>query len=98
MTYIIIIGGIILFFWIKSKFKLPKIGATAMFTGAPKTGKSTIAVATAFSELRKRRIKTRIYNVFHKNKKEMPLLYSNIPLKSKYYVPITKDLILFNSR
>lgn len=94
MTYIIIIAGIILFFWIKSKFKLPKIGATAMFTGAPKTGKSTIAVATAFSELRKRRIKTKIYNVFHKNKKEMPLLYSNIPLKSKYYVPITKDLIL----
>ena len=94
MTYIIIIGGIILFFWIKSKFKLPKIGATAMFTGAPKTGKSTIAVATAFSELRKRRIKTKIYNMFHKNKKEMPLLYSNIPLKSKYYVPITKDLIL----
>lgn len=94
MTYIIIIGAIILFFWIKSKFKLPKIGATAMFTGAPKTGKSTIAIATAFSELRKRRLKTKIYNAFHKKKKEMPLLYSNIPLKSKYYVPITKDLIL----
>lgn len=95
MIYLIIIGVIILFFWLKHLFKLPKIGATAMFTGAPKTGKSTIAIATAFSELRKRRFKTWIYNIFNrKNKKEMPLLYSNIPLKSKYYVPITKNLIL----
>lgn len=95
MTYLIIIGAIILFFWLKHLFKLPKIGATAMFTGAPKTGKSTIAIATAFSELRKRRFKTWFYNLIHiKNKKEYPLLYSNIPLKSKYYVPVTKDLIM----
>lgn len=95
----ILIGLIVLFFYIKSKFKLPKIGATAMFTGAPKTGKSTIAVATAFSEIRKRRFKTWVYNKFHKkNPKEMPLLYSNIPLKCKYYVPITKELILRKER
>ena len=59
---IIIICFLIYLAW--KYLKLPKINCTALFTGAPKTGKSTLAVATAISKTRKARIKTYFYNTF----------------------------------
>lgn len=98
MTWIIIIGLSILTIWLLHKFKIIKIGATAIFTGAPKTGKSTIAVWISYIEHRKQLIKTKLYNIFHKKKKELPLWYSNIPIKDKYYAPLTKELITRKER
>lgn len=93
---IIIICFLIYLAW--KYLKLPKINCTALFTGAPKTGKSTLAIATAISKTRKARRRTYFYNMVHKNKKEMPVLYSNIPIKVKYYQPLTYDIITRRKR
>lgn len=93
--------GIFIIHKIKSKFKVPKIGAMALFSGGVKCGKSTLAVATAISEYKRRvrRIKFRNFfcKLFNKPLFELPLLYSNIPL-SVPYVPITEDLLTRKKR
>lgn len=84
-----------------NKFKVPKIGSMALFSGGVKCGKTTLAVATALSEYRARCRKVKRVNffrkIFRKPLLEMPLLYSNIPL-SVPYVPITEDLLLRKKR
>ncbi len=84
-----------------NKFKVPKIGSMALFSGGVKCGKTTLAVATALSEYRARCRKVKRVNFFRKIFKkpllEMPLLYSNIPL-SVPYVPVTEDLLLRKKR
>lgn len=98
---VIIIGVITLWIWFSKNFKLPKIGAVAMFDGAPKTGKSTLAIHTAIKEVNRARLRIKIHNAMPWNKNrqaEMPLLYSNIPIKHKAYVPITKELITRKKR
>lgn len=78
--------------------KTIRIGAVAMVTGAPKTGKSTFATWLAIKELKKRRRQVRLHNMFHaKQKKEMPLLYSNVPLAIKH-VPIDEDILTRKKR
>ena len=65
----------VLLLWLYFRiFKTPKIGATCLCTGAPKTGKTTLAHRIAFRELRKRRVKVWIYNHFiHPlNRKKFP--------------------------
>lgn len=84
-----------------NKFKVPKIGSMALFSGGVKCGKTTLAVATAMSEYRARCRKVKFKNffrkIFRKPLLEMPLLYSNIPL-SVPYVPVTEDLLLRKKR
>lgn len=97
MVIVIIIIITIIAFIIMQKLKVPKIGTIAMYDGAPKTGKSTLAIYTAIWEYRKVRIRTNITNffrkIFKKEQIEMPLLYSNIPLKVKGYTPVTKEIL-----
>lgn len=98
---LIAIGLVIFIIWFNKTFKIPKIGAVAMFDGAPKTGKSTLAIDTAIKTVRRNRIITWLHNKMPWNKNnqlEMPLLYSNIPIKVKYYVPLTKELITRKER
>lgn len=84
-----------------SRYKFPKVGAMALFTGGIKAGKSTCAVGTALSEYRRRRRYCAIRNwfnkIFKKPLQEEPLIYSNIPL-SVPYVELTEDLILRRKR
>lgn len=46
-----------------------------------------------------RLVSTYIYNFFHrKNKREIPLLYSNVPLRYKWYRVLTRELLLRQER
>lgn len=93
----IAIIGFIIYVFINNRIKQPHIGAVGMFDGAPKTGKSTIAIHTAIKECKRARRQVAIYNffakIFKKPIQEEPLLYSNIPLKVPFYVPVTKELL-----
>lgn len=84
-----------------SRYKVPKIGSLALVTGGVKCGKSTLSVAIAISEYKRRRRKVRFVNfwrkLFGKSLIELPLLYSNVPLGVSY-VPVTRDLLLRKER
>lgn len=104
MAILLILLGVLLLYLYFRIFKVPKIGATCLCTGAPKTGKTTLAHRIAFKELRKRRIKVWIYNHFiHPlNKKKFPkrprpLFYSLTPV-SIPYVPLTRKLLYRQER
>ena len=47
MFIVIIIAIVVIAIIISQRTKYPKIGAVGMFDGAPKTGKSTLAIHTA---------------------------------------------------
>lgn len=84
-----------------SRYKLPKVGSLALVSGGVKAGKTTFGVALAIREYRSRVRSVKINNFFRKLFKkplrELPLLYSNIPLKMQY-VPLTKDLLMRRCR
>lgn len=98
MVWIFIILGVILLIFLRKIFKIPNCGNMVLVTGGIKTGKSTLSVRMAYKTWKKQRLKVRIYNVLHvlfrrifkrfKYKKDLPLLYSNIPLNVPY-VPLT---------
>lgn len=102
MIWLVIIGVVLLIIWIWKILKIPKCGNMVLITGGIKTGKSTLSVRMAYKTWKKQRLKTRIFNVFvtlfhkvgkrFKNKKPMPLLYSNVPLNVPY-VPLTQELL-----
>lgn len=98
---LIIVGIIWLIRKILSKFKVPKVGSLALVTGGVKCGKTTFAVALAYSNYKKVLRKVKFANFFRKlfgmKLEEEPLFYSNIPLGVPY-VPVTKDLILRKQR
>lgn len=98
-VFIFLFLFLVLFLW--RKFKIPKISAVAMFTGGVKSGKSTCSVYFALSKYKSQCRKVRTANffrkIFRKDLLEMPLLYSNVPLKCKY-VPVTDDLLLRRTR
>ena len=79
-----------------NNFKVPKIGSLCLFNGGVKSGKSTMSVVVAYTELKRRVRETKIKNFFRKIFKkpllEIPLIYSNIPLGMPY-VKLTDDLL-----
>ena len=85
MEIIIIIAIIGIIFYIKiikpiiilNKLKLDSF---TLITGGVKTGKSTLAIYLAISKLKYVRLIEKIKNIFRKEKKELPVLYSNIPI------------------
>lgn len=102
LLYLLVVLAILWFVRrIMNKFKVPKVGSMVLFSGGVKCGKTSLALATAFSEYRARCRKVKRVNFFRKIFKkpllEMPLLYSNIPL-SVPYVPVTEDLLLRKKR
>lgn len=71
------------------------------FTGGLGSGKTFMSVNTALVLYRKQRIKARIYNLFHKDKIELPELYCNIPLKisrKKMAIRLRKEHLLLQER
>ena len=83
------------------KYKIPKLNSLVMVTGGVKCGKSTLSVHMAIKTHKKRVRATKIRNVFarlfRKEEKEIPLLYSNVPLNCDY-VPVTRDMLLRKER
>ena len=94
MTWFIIILILVLYFWLRHVFKVPRCGNMVLVTGGIKTGKSTLSVRMAYRKFRSQVLKTRFYNflcktIFRKKTpRPLPLLYSNIPLNVPY-VPLT---------
>lgn len=95
MIVIIILAiALIIFLVVYFKFKKLKLNTCVFVDGAPKTGKDLLCMKIIDKEIRKARFRVNLYNFFHKKKKDMPLIYSNIPLYHKYgYVPLTNEII-----
>lgn len=110
MTTIIYIAliGLAVFFIHKfiSKFKAPKIGALALFDGGVKVGKSAVSVSVAISTYKRNhrawKVKSffiKFINRFKKEEKQLlypeePMLYSNIPLATVPFIPLTDEHLL----
>lgn len=97
MFIFLILILILIFFYFKF-FKNITLSSVNLITGAVKTGKSTLAVHLALKTYRSRYIKWCIQSffckIFRKSLPERPLLYSNIPVRSRYgYVPLTRDML-----
>lgn len=92
----ILVVAILVYFYIRKHFKMPKVGSLSLTTGAVKSGKTTFTLALAYSNYKRvhRRWKVRKFfcKLFKKPIPEEPLFYSNIPLAFPY-VPLTKELI-----
>lgn len=107
MIYVIIIAAIILLILFNKIIKIPKFGNMVLITGGVKTGKSTMSVWLAYRQYRRQLRKWWIHNhiiyymlkwlPFKKCKnikqKEKPLFYSNVPVATKNYSPLTHKLI-----
>ena len=101
---LILIAVAILLIFLLIKYKIPKVGNMVLITGGIKTGKTMLSVRLAVKLYREQLLKWRIFNVIQrlkpKNKRisrEKPMLYSNVPLKTKY-VPLTTDLLCRRER
>lgn len=111
MTTIIIIAIVVLLIFIlfKWSFKIPKCGNMVLITGGIKTGKTMLSVRMVYKKWKQQVFKAKAFNFFKKyfswlvpklkkqEKKEMPLVYSNVPLGIPY-VPLTTDLIMRKDR
>lgn len=108
LVFILII--LIIFFTRKflNKFKFPKVGSIAVFTGGVKVGKSAVSLACALSNFRRNKRKWRFQcvlvkflNAFRHNKRplpEEPFFYSSIPIRDVKYVPLTREHLLRQRR
>lgn len=111
LFYIILIF-VIIFFVNKflSRFKFPKCGAIAVFTGGVKAGKSAVSLAFALSNYKRvHRSWTiscffvKFFNKFRKKQNRLPLpeepyFYSSIKLRYVKYVPLTREHLLREKR
>lgn len=101
----LIVLGVLLVLVIFLYFKFIKhlkIGCICLVTGGVKTGKSTLSVATALREYRialfSWRIKMFFAKLLKKDIPEMPLFYSNVPIKVNNYVPLELAHLLREKR
>lgn len=103
MVFLIILIIIFVIFYLivrhTKRLKLPNV---SLITGAVKTGKTTLAVCLSIKEhkraLKSWKIDSFFRKLFKKPLREKPLLYSNIPLMTYEYVPLTRDILLRNVR
>lgn len=100
--WLIIIAVLIFIVYIKSKFKVPKIGAMTCVSGGLKSGKSTFSFYLAHSQFKRnlRAVKFRnwLRRLFKIDKQEeLPKFYTTIPVAVEH-VLLTEDLLLRNER
>lgn len=81
-------------YWLITHKRL-QLGNMILITGGVKSGKSMLSVYTSI-RLHKRehfkwRVNTFLCKIFHKRPPEEPLLYSNVPLRYRYYTPLTEE-------
>lgn len=96
---VIVIGIIILLFFLRRKLKILKLPNVFLITGAVKTGKSALSVHLGIKEYRKNVFKWFIGKGFYwlryhslSDYPEKPMLYSNIPLATMHN-RLTKEII-----
>lgn len=103
MGFILIIAIAVLLIFAAWKLKIPKCGNVVLVTGGVKTGKTTLSVRLVHKVWKSNVRKVKFYNLFlryfqkDKSKRDLPLIYSNVPL-SVPYVPLTYDLIYRRAR
>lgn len=103
MFWILIIIFVAIFCFAMWKLKILNCGNVVLVTGGVKTGKTTLSVRMVYKLWKKQVRKYKFYNYvvrwFKKDhsKKELPLIYSNVPL-SIPFVPLTEDLIYRRKR
>ena len=103
MAWIVAIIILALVVWALWKLKIPRCGNLILVTGGVKTGKSAMSVRLVEKIWKKNTRKVKFYNGFiryfkkDKTKRELPLIYSNVPLKLPY-VALTEDLIYRRKR
>lgn len=103
MIYILLIIVAVVIVWALWQLKILNCGNVVLVTGGVKTGKTTMSVRLVHKLWKKNCNKVRFYNAVtrhfkkDKSKKEMPLIYSNVPL-SIPFVPLTYDLIYRRTR
>ena len=102
LTFILILVGVLfLALFLFRNIKKLKLSSLVFISGGVKTGKSTLGVYLVRKEYKSRLIKTKIKNfflkLFKKPLKDLPLIYSNVPLAMPY-VPITSDLLMRKTR
>lgn len=104
MIWLILILFLILFVFVKRKFKTINCGDLTLITGGVKTGKTTLAVYKSVKDYKKIRNRVLVFNFFVKlfyrlhfikkpHYKEVPLYYSNIPVAVKGYAKLTPEII-----
>lgn len=73
----------------------------ALYTGGLGSGKTLVGVTDALRLLRRNRLKVWWHNLWHKTKKEKPLLYSSIPIrisKKEMSIDLKTEHILLTER
>lgn len=80
MTFLYIILAIALI-WLFVKPYVIKHDTVSLYTGSLGSGKTLVGVSDALRMLRKNRIKVFWHNLWHKDKKPKPMLYSSIPIQ-----------------
>lgn len=107
MNELLLIGGIVLALFFIYKFLKPyflNYDNSILFTGGIGSGKSLNSVKLAIKLYSKMKFKVKWRNFIHKLKKEpleeMPLLYSNMPIKCKkgYCAKLTKDILTLKEK
>lgn len=95
---IVIILLLVLFFLFKIRSKKLKLPNVCLITGAVKTGKTTLAVHLAIKKYKSQFFKYKLSRLFGRRDIEKPLLYSNIRLRGIDFVPLTKELLMRQTR
>lgn len=104
MFLVILIIALILLFILFKRSKKFNFDSVVMINGSVGSGKTLLSVKLAKNSINKAhsiwwRRKYIYSHLFRKMKnEEEPLLYSNIPIKSRFYVPLTNDILLRESR
>ena len=104
MFFVILIIIFIVLLIIFKRSKKMSFDSVVMINGCIGSGKSLLSVKIACSSINKAHgiwwRRTHIYSkIFRKMKdEEEPLLYSNIPVKNRFYVPLDNDILLRNKR
>lgn len=78
---IFFILAIIFILWLIIRPYAIRHDTVALYTGGLGSGKTLIGVQDCLKLLRKNRLKVRWHNLWHKTKKELPMLYSSIPIR-----------------
>lgn len=99
---IFLVGAIVLYFYIKHHYKIPKTGSMVCVTGAVKSGKSTFSLALAYKQYKRALRSVKFRNWFRRKLKieyqeELPLFYTTIPVAVPH-VLLTKELLLREER
>ena len=98
MVVIIILLILLIFLFCKLSIKRLKFSSVVLFTGQVGSGKTSLCISQAIKQHKRELLFYKLKKLFGKKNLELPLLYSNVPLRYKYYIPLTKEDLLREKR